>query len=72
MVDETPEIVGDVTGCEGEIHILVIDYCFPLNGIWRYESYKADAVVEARQMVRDERLNRANDQTDLAHKSREV
>ena len=72
MVNETPEVVGSVAGCEGEIHILVTDYCFPLNSIWGYKSYKADAVEEARQMVRYERLNRANDRTDLARKSREV
>ena len=51
VVDETPEVVGDVTGCEGEIHILVVDHCFALNGDWRCESYKADAVEEPRQMV---------------------
>lgn len=67
VVNETPEVVG-VTGCEGQIHVLAIDYCFQLNGIWRYEIYEADVVEEARQMVRNERLNRANDRIDLAHK----
>jgi hypothetical protein len=72
VLDETPGVIGDATGGEGEVGVLGIGCGTPLHGARRYKSYKADAVEEARQVARDERLNRRNDRAKLAHESREV
>ena len=44
-------------GVKVKLVVLRIGYGTPLNGVWRFDSYKADAIEQAPQMARVARLN---------------